>query len=164
MEVVQVREEEMPILAELANGIWHEYFPCILSEEQIDYMVEKFQSLKAMTEQIEKQGYEYYFLRDNEKNVGYMGIHPEEEKLFLSKLYVTKDNRGKGYSSNAFSFLEQYCREKGKKAIWLTVNKYNDHTIEVYRHRGFQIIKSQVSDIGNGYVMDDYVMEKEIQC
>ena len=59
--------------------------------------------------------------------------------------------------------MEEYSLKNGKKAIWLTVNKYNDHTIDVYRHRGFQTVRSQVSDIGNGYVMDDYVMEKEIR-
>lgn len=163
MEVVRVKEEEMPCLAELASRVWHEYFPCILTEEQIDYMVERFQSLNAMTDQVEHQGYAYYFLQDGGETVGYMGIRPEEETIFLSKLYLTKENRGKGYASQAFSFLEEYGRRTGKKAIWLTVNKYNDHTISVYRHRGFQTVRSQVSDIGDGYVMDDYVMEKEIQ-
>lgn len=163
MEVVLVKKEDMPRLAELASCVWHEYFPCILTEEQIDYMVEKFQSLPAMTDQVENQGYEYYFLCDGGEPVGYMGIQPQEDKLFLSKLYLTKENRGKGYSSQAFSFLEEYSLKNGKKAIWLTVNKYNDHTIDVYRHRGFQTVRSQVSDIGNGYVMDDYVMEKEIR-
>ena len=163
MEVVLVKKEDMPRLAELASRVWHEYFPCILTEEQIDFMVEKFQSLPAMTDQVENQGYEYYFLCDGGEPVGYMGIQPQEDKLFLSKLYLTKENRGKGYSSQAFSFLEEYSLKNGKKAIWLTVNKYNDHTIDVYRHRGFQTVRSQVSDIGNGYVMDDYVMEKEIR-
>lgn len=163
MEVVLVKKEDMPRLAELASRVWNEYFPCILTEEQIDYMVEKFQSLPAMTDQVEHQGYEYYFLCDGGEPVGYMGIQPQEDKLFLSKLYLTKENRGKGYSSQAFSFLEEYSLKNGKKAIWLTVNKYNDHSIDVYRHRGFQTVRSQISDIGNGYVMDDYVMEKEIR-
>ena len=163
MKVIRVKEEELPVLANLASKIWHEYFPCILSEGQIDYMVEKFQSFSAMMEQIKSKGYEYYFLRESDINVGYMGLCLEEEKVFLSKLYLTKENRGKGYSSKAFSFLEEYGAKKGKKAIWLTVNKYNTHTINVYRHRGFSVVRSQICDIGNGYVMDDYVMEKEIQ-
>lgn len=163
MEIIRVKKEKLSVLADLASEIWHEYFPCILSEGQIDYMVEKFQSLKAMMEQVESQGYEYFFLCEEETYLGYMGIRLEKEKLFLSKLYLTKENRGKGYSSEAFSFLEKYGAENGKKAIWLTVNKYNNHTINVYRHRGFYVVKSQVCNIGNGYVMDDYVMEKEIQ-
>lgn len=162
MEIIEVKKEELPLLAELASLVWHEYFPCILTEGQIDYMVEKFQSLPAMTDQVENQGYEYYFLRDGGRPLGYMGIRPEEETIFLSKLYLTGENRGKGYASEAFSFLEEYGRRLGKKAIWLTVNKYNDHSIRVYRHRGFETVKSQVSDIGNGYVMDDYVMEKKL--
>ena len=163
MEIVRAEKSDLADLAGLADRVWHEYFPCILSGEQIAYMVEQFQSLRAMSDQIERQGYEYYFLRDGKETVGYMGIRPDGQKMFLSKLYLTGENRGKGYASRAFDFLERYSRNLGKNAIWLTVNKYNDHSIAVYRHRGFATVKSQVTDIGNGYVMDDYVMEKKLE-
>ncbi len=159
-----VTDEQITNLAFIADTVWHEWFQTILSLEQIDYMVQKFQSFKAMKEQITKEGYEYYFLNVNGTNVGYIGIHVEQNtgKLFLSKIYILKSFRGHHYASEAFEFLEGMCQGLNLNSIYLTVNKYNENSINVYTKRGFQNIKSQVTDIGNGYVMDDYVMEKSV--
>lgn len=145
-------------LSNLANEIWHEHFPAILTDEQIDYMVDKFQSSHALTSQIQS-GYEYFQLYLEHSFAGYIGIHAEENSLFLSKLYLKKDCRGQHLSTRAFEFLKTLCKERCLKKIWLTCNKYNSHTLDVYRHLGFQTTRSEVTDIGNGYVMDDYIME-----
>lgn len=157
-----ISEKDIKELASIANEVWHQHFATILTLDQIDYMVEKFQSEHAMTKQINSDGYEYYFLQLDGKNIGYTGIREDEDKLFLSKLYILKEYRGNGYSSRAFEFLQSICKERGLHAIWLTVNRYNDHTIEVYKKKGFKILRTQVADIGNGYVMDDYIMEKDL--
>lgn len=125
-------------------------------------MVEKFQSYDAMKNQMKNDGYEYYFITADDKILGYTGIKKEEERLFLSKLYLLKENRGKGYASEAFKFLINYCKENDLKSIYLTVNKQNEHTIAVYKQKGFEVIDTQVADIGNGYVMDDYIMELKL--
>lgn len=156
--------EEINNLAAMADTIWHEYFVSIITEEQIDYMIEKFQSAPAITEQIINKGYEYYFLEENGEILGYTGICEEKatNKLFLSKLYLKKEKRGKGYASKAFESLEQLCKARGIQAIWLTVNRYNEHTIAVYKRKGFEILRTQAADIGNGFIMDDYIMELQI--
>ncbi|GAA4832200.1 hypothetical protein GCM10023310_06840 [Paenibacillus vulneris] len=156
-------EEEVTDLARLAAEIWNEYFITIISREQIDYMVQKFQSYPALTDQLKHQGYEYYFMKLNGSNIGYMGVKQEEGKLFLSKLYILKEHRGTGFASRAMEFLVELCRKRGLSAIWLTVNRYNDATIAVYEKKGFKKLRTQVADIGNGFVMDDYIMEKEIR-
>lgn len=156
-------DEQLKTLSEKANIVWHEFFPCILTEGQIDYMVEKFQSYDAMKNQMENDGYEYYFITADNTILGYTGIKKEANRLFLSKLYLLKENRGKGYASAAFEFLIQYCKENDLKSIYLTVNKQNERTISVYKKKGFEVIDTQVADIGNGYVMDDYIMEMKIK-
>lgn len=157
-------EDQINKIAALATEIWHEHFITILTPEQIDYMVEQFQSVEAMKDQTKNQGYHYYMLMVENNLVGYCGVKEEdpEKALFLSKLYIHKDFRGKGYASLAFDYLVELCKKKGYQKIWLTVNRFNDHTIKVYEKKGFQKIRTQVKDIGNGYVMDDYIMEKEI--
>lgn len=158
IEYDQLRE-----LAAVANEVWHEFFPCILSPEQIDYMVDKFQSYEAMKKQME-DGYEYYFIMEGEEVAGYMGIHQEtdEKNMFLSKLYLRKAYRGKGYAGQVLNKLFRMSKERDLNKVWLTVNKYNDHTIAVYEHMGFAKARTQVVDIGNGFVMDDYIMEKAL--
>lgn len=154
--------EEVSALAQLASEIWNEYFVSIITKEQIDYMVDKFQSDHAITNQIENQGYEYFFMNIHGHNIGYLGIKQEQDKLFLSKFYIRKEHRGKGYASQAMAFLEEICKDRGLGMIWLTVNRYNDTTIAVYEKKGFKSVRTQVADIGNGFVMDDFIMEKEI--
>ena len=109
-----------------------------------------------------KDGYEYYRIFCDDAFAGYAGIHPEKDALFLSKLYLHKDFRGQHLATQAVDFLKNYCREKGLKKIWLTCNKYNSHTLDVYHHLGFHDVHSEVTDIGNGFVMDDYILEMEI--
>ncbi len=153
-------EEELREIAGLAEEIWHECFPGIISEEQINYMLEKFQSYSAMTEQVSDQGYSYLAVRDNGELCGYIGINPEnDERFFLSKLYLRADKRGSGISSLMLKRVFEEARRADKKTVYLTVNKYNSHAVEVYKKNGFIVAGKTVSDIGNGFFMDDYVME-----
>lgn len=150
----QVRE-----IADLAKVIWNEHFTPIIGKDQVDYMVEKFQSYPALKEQISEE-YEYYQIFNGGEFCGYTGIHPgEDNRLFLSKLYLKKESRGHHLATGAFSFLKEICRERGYSAIWLTCNKHNDNSLGVYRHFGFEIVDTQEADIGGGFIMDDYIME-----
>ena len=88
----------------------------------------------------------------------YIGIHPETDALFLSKLYLHKDYRGRHIATQAFHFLIDLCKKRGLKKIWLTCNKHNDSSLAVYHHLGFQVTDTQEADIGNGFIMDDYIM------
>lgn len=152
-------DEQVHQIASLAEVIWNEHFTPIIGKEQVDYMVEKFQSYPALNEQI-AEGYEYYQLFDNGEFCGYTGIHPgEDNRLFLSKLYIKKEARGRHLATKAFSFLKELCKKRGYSAIWLTCNKYNDNSLAVYRHLGFKTIDTQEADIGHGFIMDDYIME-----
>ncbi|MEK3878789.1 GNAT family N-acetyltransferase [Paenibacillus sp. FSL M7-0420] len=155
--------EETAEVARLAAEIWHEHYGSIITIAQIDYMIEKFQSVPAITDQIHHQGYEYYLIHNGEgSTAGYMSAREEEGKLFLSKLYISKEYRGRSYASQALIFLEKLCQDRNLTHIWLTVNRDNESSIAVYTRKGFRTLREQVADIGNGFVMDDYIMEKEI--
>ena len=155
-------DEELKVISSCAEKIWNEYYISILSKEQIDYMINKFQSVENMKMQISKEGYEYYKIADGETLSGYMAIKNEGDRLFLSKLYILKECRKKGVSSIAISFLKEYLKKNSLKKIYLTVNKNNVNSIEVYKHFGFKIIKEEKADIGKGFFMDDYIMELEV--
>ena len=156
MELEKVND--IKLLADLASEIWHEYWPCLLTEAQIDYMVDKFQSEKAIIEQIQNQNYTYYFLIQDGEIVGYTGVAPKEDYLFLSKLYLKKEFRHKGLGEKAFEKIKNL----GFKKIRLTVNKHNSSAYNAYLKYGFKVIDSVVTDIGSGFVMDDFIMECEL--
>lgn len=162
----KVQEDELDKLAEFAAGVWHEHYDSLLGSTQVDYMVEKFQSAPAIRHQMDS-GYEYYTVLDSESGelMGFCGIHPEpqEHSLFLSKLYIGAQYRRKGLATMVMSFLEDYAHKMNADRIWLTVNKYNTGSITAYLRFGFQVVRQEVTDIGSGYVMDDYIMEKRIR-
>lgn len=153
-------DDELRETAVIAEKIWHECFVGIISEEQISYMVEKFQSYGAMTEQISSQGYSYYAVRDGWELCGYIGMKPEEgSRYFLSKLYLRRDKRNKGIASQMLEKVFSEAKAAGKSSVYLTVNKHNRHAIDVYIKKGFRMVDDVVTDIGSGFVMDDYIME-----
>lgn len=158
-----VDKEHIKELAELASGIWHEYWPCLLAAEQIDYMVEKFQSENAIIEQIKNENYTYFFILKDGIKCGYFGISRKEDYLFLSKLYLKKEYRHQGIGRLAFEKVIEIAKDFGYSSIKLTVNKNNKKTIDAYLKYRLAIIDKDVTDIGNGFVMDDYIMEYTIQ-
>ena len=87
-----------------------------------------------------------------------MAVQPRNTELFLSKLYLLEETRGKGYSRPLLEWLRSFAQKKGLSKITLTVHKRNP-SVEIYQKLGFRIIDPVVTDIGKGFAMDDYRME-----
>lgn len=164
--IIRITEEaQIRTAAELAQTVWHQTYDTLLPAGQVNYMLEAFQSVPAIHRQLETEGYQYYLLTDQETPVGFFAVipaHKTEDELFLSKIYLLPSSHGKGIARRAFAFLEELAAEGRFRKIWLTVSKENKHAQEVYRHFGFTVREAVVIDIGGGYVMDDYVMEKSV--
>ncbi len=156
-------EEDIAEVARLAHEIWQEHYFPIIGREQVDYMLEKFQSIGALTHQI-TQKYEYYLVLNHGQSAGYVGVVPDtgESKLLLSKIYIRKELRGRRLRKEALGFVEDICRKRDIATIRLTVNKNNARSIAWYQRMGFTNVGPTVQDIGGGFVMDDFIMEKTI--
>ncbi|MCI8850651.1 MAG: GNAT family N-acetyltransferase [Erysipelotrichaceae bacterium] len=152
-------EQQIEALAACAKEIWNEYFTSLISQTQIDYMVEKFQSAPALKKAIFENSYTYYMVCDNDKPIAYCGIQVQKDRLFLSKLYVKKAYRKQGISSWLLKSCIEYAKKHRCHAIYLTCNKYNENSLAMYHHKGFQIIDTQEAEIGEGFIMDDYILE-----
>ena len=149
--------EEITTVARLADKIWKEHYTPIIGSDQVNYMLEHFQSSKAIARQIEL-GYRYFLLETRDSTVGYFSVERREESLFLSKLYLLDQLRGKGLGRIMMTHIKKLAQRSGLKQIELTVNRHNHTAIGFYRAEGFEIVDTLVQDIGNGYVMDDYRM------
>lgn len=155
---------ELETVGKLADEIWHEHYASILKAEQIDYMVKKFQSPDAITEDIQHKGYIYYLAHANGAPAGYCAIQPENggKSVFLSKIYVKKEFRGQKLATRFLQTVLEKMKPMGCEKLWLTVNKYNENSIAAYKKLGFNIEDSMVTDIGGGFVMDDYKMSRPV--
>jgi diamine N-acetyltransferase len=148
-------------ISDLAAIIWLEHYTPIIGADQVIYMLDKFQSVEAIKNQV-IEGSEYYVLIQDGNLTGYFCVNRKKDSLFLSKLYVLKKCQGKGIGKRAMLYIQRRAEELGYTKITLTVNKYNHKSIKAYEKMGFQKIKALIQDIGNNYIMDDFLLEKKI--
>jgi RimJ/RimL family protein N-acetyltransferase len=154
---------EINELANIACTIWNEFFPSLIGQNQVDYMIKKFQSDDAIGAQI-ADGYQYFLITEEHNVIGYIGIVsiPNTKTMQISKFYILKDWRGKGYAREIIIKISSLAMSVDCNKLYLTVNKYNSSSIAAYQKLGFITIGELVMDIGNGFVMDDFEMEKKI--
>jgi len=151
-------DNDIQTVAALAHEIWYQHYIPIIGGAQVDYMLEKYQSSQAIAHAIRCQGYQYYLVSVQDRPVGYFGICVIGDVLFLSKIYIQRDNRGQGIGHRMVDFVKSHARENACIKIELTVNKNNESAIAAYEKMGFCRDKQITADIGGGYVMDDYLM------
>ncbi|MDR0292719.1 MAG: GNAT family N-acetyltransferase [Oscillospiraceae bacterium] len=151
---------EIERVAALAGEIWTEYYTPLIGAEQTAYMIGKFQSADAIAGDIHTKGFRYDLMTDGARDIAYCGVLPEDESLFISKIYVRGEYRKMGI---ARLLLGRAVNEHPKaRRVWLTVNKGNETAIASYKRMGFDMEDSVVTDIGGGFVMDDYIMARRV--
>lgn len=159
IKIKPLQIKEIPIVQNLAKIIWDEYYRQILSQAQIDYMLKLFYSTANIQQEInEKITWDILYL--NENPVGYISCKIENKKVHLSKIYLKAETRGKGLGKMMLNHAYEITQKNQCNSLYLNVNKNNLNSIKFYESQGFVKIDEGVFDIGNGYVMDDYIMEK----
>ena len=163
MGIISATEADLPAIAELAGVIWRACYPGIITYAQIDYMLARMYALDTMREEIRSQGIRYHLLLADGKPVGFAsyGPTPEPGVMKLHKLYLLPELQGRGLGSRLLQYCEQEVRAAGAHTVILSVNKRNVKGIAAYRRNGYVVAESVVTDIGGGFVMDDYIMAKE---
>lgn len=163
-EFVKLEKEDpngIDEMSELATCIVREHFDPLIGKAQNDYMISLFQTPGAIREQL-MHGYRYYFVKEAEKKIGFLAFYPKGDAMYLSKFYLLKSERGKGHAHDMLAFVEEETGKEGLHAVELNVNRHNS-AVEVYKKLGFQIIRGEKNDIGNGFFMDDYVFRKTLE-
>jgi ribosomal protein S18 acetylase RimI-like enzyme len=163
MQILKANKNQLHFVRDLAYRIWPEAYGEILSEAQLDYMLENFYALPSLEEQLKKQ---HVFLLAEENGVFYGFASYEVNcknsgKTKLHKIYVLPETQGKGVGKLLLHEVENAARRAGNQYLFLNVNRYNIAQ-EFYKRLGFEIVHEEDIDIGNGYLMEDYVMEKKI--
>lgn len=163
IQIIPAGEEHLMTIAELAGVIWRACYPGIITHGQIDYMLARMYAMDTMREEIRSEGIRYDLLFVNGKPSGFASYGPATEPgvVKLHKLYLLPELHGRGLGSRLLQHCVQAVRARGTRRLILSVNKRNARAIAAYRRNGFVVADSVVTDIGGGFVMDDYVMAKE---
>jgi GNAT superfamily N-acetyltransferase len=163
-QILPATEADLPAIAQLAGIIWRAHYPGIITSGQIDYMLAKMYSLETVREEIRTQDIRYERLFADGELAGFASYGPTEqaEVFKLHKIYLHPDWHGRGLGSLLLQHCEREIRKLGATRLILTVNKRNSKAIAAYQRNGFSVMDSIVVDIGNGFVMDDFLMAKEL--
>jgi diamine N-acetyltransferase len=153
--------QDIPLIRELTFNIWPQTYEPIISKEQIDYMLEMMYSVPSLETQI-NDGACFIFVYEEKDPVGFASFQETEPaKWKLHKLYVLASQQGKGTGRFVIDYIIETIKQQGGQSLYLQVNRRNKAR-DFYEKLGFEVIKEFDFDIGNGYVMDDYVMEKRV--
>ncbi|MBW8359670.1 MAG: GNAT family N-acetyltransferase [Weeksellaceae bacterium] len=161
MTTVQATEKDIPLIREIAAQSWRDNYAGMLCKEQIDYMLTMMYSEEELRRHLKNPNYHYFLIFDSiAKPVGIMGFehHAEPGSTKLHRIYLLKESKGRGLGKMALDVLKNRVRDVGDTRIILNVNR-NNPAIKFYCSQGFQVYAEGVFDIGNGFVMDDFLME-----
>jgi ribosomal protein S18 acetylase RimI-like enzyme len=156
---------DIPAIQDLSSRIWREHYPGIISNAQIDYMLGKMYAADVIRDEIGHKGYRYVLVMSGDEAVGYIAYRFEalNATVLISKLYLLPSLHGKGIGRRMLQQVKDDAVSRGAKMVHLFVNKNNLKAIAAYERFGFIKAAAVVTDIGGGFVMDDYRMELDLR-
>lgn len=163
MSIERIDASKLRYVQEIAKITWPVAFGEILSKEQLDYMMEMMYNPQTLQQQLER-GHEFYLYHVDGRVAGFMGLEPNykgKKQLKIHKLYILPEFQGKGIGEAFIRLAEVRCVKLNLDSLTLNVNRYNK-ALHFYEKLNFTNVKSEDIEIGNGYLMEDFVMEKII--
>jgi ribosomal protein S18 acetylase RimI-like enzyme len=163
IEIEKCSFENLEVVKKIAYLTWPTCYKNIISKGQIEYMLDMIYSMNALEKQVTEKNHHFILAKEKGNYIGFASfeLNAEPKKTKLHKLYVLPDIQGKNVGSSLLSFIEKDATKELQQAIFLNVNKMNT-AIGFYKRHGFSITKEVIIDIGNGFVMDDFIMQKEL--
>jgi ribosomal protein S18 acetylase RimI-like enzyme len=155
--------EDIDTLLPLARRIWHAHYPGIITIEQIDYMLARGYTREVILDEIEHHGISWIIIKDGMTMIGFISVGPYGDGVMkLHKLYLLPEYHGMGIGSRALAEVERVAKRHNAATLVLNVNRQNQKAISAYQRAGWHVTDEVVIDIGSGYVMNDYVMTKQL--
>jgi ribosomal protein S18 acetylase RimI-like enzyme len=165
VKILPVEAGDAERIAALAREIWLAHYPGIIGIEQIEYMLRQRYEPALIRAELQRDGVWWDKLLLGGEIVGFSScfLTGEPGEMKLDKLYVRQDCQRRGYGGRLIGRAVAVAREAGCSRLVLAVNRNNRSAIAAYGKHGFRIRDTVVKDIGGGFVMDDYIMEKAVR-
>ncbi|MBP2281944.1 GNAT superfamily N-acetyltransferase [Flavobacterium sp. CG_23.5] len=151
-------------IQEIAFQSWPDTYGAILSKEQIEYMLDLFYSEETLSENLNKKGHRFILVHDADICLGFASYehnYLNKNGTRLHKIYLLPKAQGKGAGKLLIDTIENLARENQSIALSLNVNRSNK-ALTFYQKMGFTIVSEENIELDFGYLMEDYVMEKQL--
>ena len=159
--IVNATATDIPLIRTLAKQVWPQTYEKTLSRAQIKYMMDLIYSPLALQKQM-AAGHQFIIIYNNAIPVGFASFSEVDAAVYkLQKIYVLQNQQGRGTGKFAIGQVIAAVKPKGTTTLRLNVNRFNKAK-SFYERLGFVVIGEEAIDIGNGFVMDDYVMEMKL--
>ncbi len=159
-----LRDGEIPALVALAGEIWRAHYPGIISIAQIEYMLAQRYNEGLIRDELARTDLWWDVLMVDDAMTGYASYFltdvPHEMKL--DKIYLHPRTHRRGYGAMLLEHVMKFMAGAGCTRLTLAVNRHNSNAIAAYRKYGFHIAETSVREIGEGFMMDDYIMVKAV--
>ena len=163
LEIVTANASDLAEVARLAHEIWHRHYPGIISSEQIDYMLERGYSREALLRFVTEDGAGLVLAMVGGVAVGFAAWYRADEAVTkLDKLYVLPEHHGQGVGRALIAHVAGVARAAGASSLTLNVNRDNVGAVRAYERCGFEIRDRGDFPIGNGFVMEDFIMTRAL--
>jgi ribosomal protein S18 acetylase RimI-like enzyme len=160
--IQQATIKDIPLIRELTFQVWPQTYAAIISKDQVAYMLDIMYSEAALQKQITNEGCQFIIVYENNNPAGFAAYSEIEPAIYkLHKIYILPSQQGKGTGKLMIDYIISDIIQKGATALQLQVNRHNKAK-GFYEKLGFTVLKEVDFDIGNGYFMNDYVMEKKL--
>lgn len=159
LSIRPLARDEIDTLAKLAHNIWHAHYPGIISSEQIDFMLKHRYNPAAIAETLATQHWDAAWVGKEMVAFANSFADGSPGTWKLDKLYVHPKQQRKGIGRVLLEKVKQHAMETAATKLILRVNKHNNMALAAYAKYGFEVYGEHVLDIGNGFVMDDYLLE-----
>ncbi len=160
LRIAPLDEGDIAAVVVLAGVIWRHHYPGIISMAQIDHMLAQRYTHEIIRAQMQSADAWWDKALLGDRIIGFAQYERYEGAMKLDKLYMHQDYQRQGHGARMLAHVEAAARARGLDAVRLNVNRYNAKSIAAYRKSGYAVVATVVADIGRGFVMDDYVMEK----
>jgi RimJ/RimL family protein N-acetyltransferase len=158
----QAEQADIATLRSLAEKIWRAYYPPIVGIAQVEYMLPMMYSEQVIQREIE-DGVRWEMASQDGEPVGFLSVTAEaDQRAKLNKLYLLPELHGGGRGQELIGRALELAATLGAREIWLQVNKRNERALRAYLRAGFTVEKDAVFDIGNGFVMDDFILSRAV--
>ncbi|GHV14513.1 N-acetyltransferase [Bacteroidia bacterium] len=164
MTAIEATKEHLFIIQALSDKIWPHTFQDILTGEQIGYMMDMMYSTSSLEKQMDELNHHYILAEDSGEYIGYTSYelnYKGTTTTKIHKIYILPSLQGKGVGRFLVETVEKTARQNKNNGLSLNVNRFNK-ALDFYKRIGFEVVKSEDIDIGNGFLMEDFVLNKEL--
>lgn len=164
IQIRQATSDDIHLIRQLAQQVFYFTYVPLQPKEKVDFLFKLMYSESSLKEQMEKKNHKFLLANDETGHLGYASYETNYKnpgKTKIHKIYIMPAAQGKGVGKELVNHMGSIARQNKNTIVLLDVYRHNP-AVQFYEKMGFKKVGEQITEVGNGFVMDDLVMEKNI--